>query len=88
MVKTLKTTLFSIIPDEATDVSKEKQLALCVVYFDYEHFEVVTFFDMVVLEKCDAQFLYTAIKKCFEDKGIPVRNVIGFASDTCNVMFG
>lgn len=89
LVETLKTTMFSIIPDETTDVSCEKQLALCVVYFDYEKLEVVTsFFDMVVVEKSDAESLYAAIKKCFEDKNIPLKNIVGFASDTCNVMFG
>lgn len=89
LVEILKTTMFSIIPDETTDISSEKQLALCVVYFDYEKMEPVTsFFDMAVVEKCDAQSLYDAIKKCFEDKDIPLNNIIGFASDTCNVMFG
>lgn len=67
LIDTLKTTLFSIIPDETTDVSSEKQLALCVVYFDYDSFEVVIpFFDMVVVEKCDAQSLYTASKSVFK----------------------
>lgn len=47
----LVSTQFSIIPDETTDVSSEKQLAICVVYFDCEIYEVVTSFsDIVVVE--------------------------------------
>lgn len=89
LVDRLKHTCFSIIPDETTDVGSEKQLAICVVFFDHEKYEVVTsFFDMVVVEKCDAENLYSAIKKCFEEKNIPLKNIIGFSSDTCNVMFG
>lgn len=42
---------------------------------------------MVVGEKSDAQSLCAAIRKCFEDKDIPLKNIVGFASDTCNVMF-
>lgn len=57
----LKDTKFSIIPDKTTDVSSEKQLAKCVVYIDCEEFEAVTsFFDMVMVEKCDAERLYGA----------------------------
>ncbi|XP_068250343.1 zinc finger protein 862-like [Palaemon carinicauda] len=89
LIDRLKVTKFSIIPDETTDVSGDKQLAICVVYFDYEKFESVTsFFDMVNVHKCDSVSLYEAIKKCFEDKSIPLINIIGFSSDTCNVMFG
>lgn len=85
----LKHTKFSIIPDETTDVGTEKQLAICVVYFDQDTFEVVTaFFDMVIVQKCDAETLYSAIKRCFQEKNIPLENIIGYSSDTCNVMFG
>ena len=32
--------------------------------------------------------LHKAIKQAVEGKGIPISNIIGFSSDTCNVMFG
>lgn len=89
LIDRLKVTKFSIIPDETTDVSSDKQLAVCVVYFDYEKNESVTsFYDMVVVEKCDLVSLYAAIKRCFQEKDIPLDNIIGFSSDTCSVMFG
>ena len=32
--------------------------------------------------------LYNAIKSSFEEKNIPIKNIIGFSLDTTNVMFG
>lgn len=59
LVDHLKHTHFSMIPDETTDVGTEKQLAICVVYFDQDTFEVVTaFLDMMTVQKCDEETLY------------------------------
>lgn len=89
LVDKLKVTKFSVIPDESTDVSSEKQLAICVMYYDYDSHEVVTsFFDIVKIKKCDAESLYAALKTSFEEKNIPLTNIIGYCSDTCNTMFG
>lgn len=89
LVNKLKETKFSIIPDETTDISTEKQLAICVSYFDYERCEVIySFYDMISVNKCDAQSLYSAIRVSFQEKKIPLDNIIGYSSDTCNVMFG
>ena len=46
------------------------------------------FYDMVSVDKCDAQSLCSAIKISFEENKISLDNIIGFFSDTCNVMFG
>ncbi|CAB4041371.1 Hypothetical predicted protein [Paramuricea clavata] len=71
---------FSIIPDETTDVSTEKQLGICVVYFDESDMKIVTrFFDMVSVVDSTANRLYQAIR---------MGNIIGYSSDTTNVMFG
>ena len=62
---------------------------MCVVYFDYNKFETITsFFDAAEVSQCDAKSLYSAIKSSFESRSIPMSNIIGFLSDTCNVMFG
>ena len=46
---------FTITPDETTDVSTEKQLGICVVYFNEKPVRPVTrFFDMVVVEQSTA----------------------------------
>ena len=63
LVDNLKQTKFSIIPDETTDVGSQKQLAIGVVYFDQDTFEVTGFPDMVIVQKCDAETLYSAIKQ-------------------------
>ena len=55
-------TKFSVIPDETTYVSCTKQLAMCVVYFNYNKFETITsFFDAAEVIQCDAKSLYSAI---------------------------
>ena len=44
--------------------------------------------DTVSVENGTAEGLYNAVKKLFQDKGIPVTNVIGFGSDNCATMMG
>ncbi len=80
---------FSIIPDETTDVSSEKQLAVCVMYVDETDLLPVTrFLDIVEVDNSGANGLYQAIRAIFQEKFIPLSNIIGYSSDTCNVMFG
>ena len=89
LVDKLKHTKFSVIPDETTDVNIDKQLAVCTMHYDEDKNDVATsFFDIVNVKKCDAESLYDALKKSFIDKNIPLDNIIGYSSDTCNVMFG
>ena len=44
LVQILRDTYFSVIPDETTDVSTDKQLGICVVYFDELTVQPVTRF--------------------------------------------
>ena len=67
----------------------EKQLGIRVVYFDKQTVQPVTrLFDMVKVEQATAASLYGTIKSLFEVKKIPITNIIGYSSDTTNVMFG
>ena len=43
---------------------------------------------MIWLSQCDAESLFQALLGLFERDGIPISNIIGFAADTTNVMFG
>ncbi len=71
LVEILRKSYFSIIPDETTDVSTEKQLGICVVYFDEKDVKIVTrFFDMVSVIDSTANGLYQAIKNAFNEKAI------------------
>lgn len=83
LVETLRATRFSIIQDGTIDVSSEKQLRICVMYVNEADFTPVTrFFDMVSVQDKGAEGIYKAIKNAFEEKKIPLGNIIGFSSDT------
>ena len=45
-------------------------------------------FDLISVENTNAEEIYSAIKNSFEEKKIPLTNVLCFSSDTCNGMFG
>ncbi|CAB4034933.1 zinc finger MYM-type 1-like [Paramuricea clavata] len=89
LIDILRRMRYSIIPDETTDVSSEKQLAVCVMYVDETDLLPVTrFLDIVEVDNSGANGLYQAIRAIFQEKFIPLSNIIGYSSDTCNVMFG
>ncbi len=89
LIDILRCKRFSIIPDETTDVSSEKQLAVCVMYVDETDLLPVTrFSDIVEVDNSGANGLYQVIRAIFQEKFIPLPNIIGYSSDTCNVMFG
>ena len=65
------------------------QLAILGTYFDEISFKLDTFLiDLVTLPDGTATTIYESVIKCLSEKSIPMENVIGFSSDTCNVMFG
>ena len=80
---------FSIIIDECTDVSVSQILAVVVRYLDYDKMCVVdALLDSIEVDEATAESLYSGLKKLFSENKIPISNVIGFASDNCNVMMG
>lgn len=97
--KLLKTTKFSVIIDEATDIASVKTLCICVRFFHPNIGKIVTlFWNLVQLFSGDepneanigatSERLFSAIQAEFSSKDIPLANIIGFASDGCNTMFG
>lgn len=95
----LKITKFSIIIDEATDIASVKTLCICVRFFHPKVGKIVTlFWNLIQLFSGDepiqanigatSERLFTAIQNKFSSKSIPFHNIIGFASDGCNTMFG
>ena len=88
LVEILRKKQFSIIPDETTDVSTAKQLAMCVMYVDDDVNPVNRFLDIVEATDTGAKGLYQSMKTSLEEKSIPLSNIIGYSSDTCYVMFG
>ena len=79
---------FSIIPDETTNVSTAKQLPMCVMYVDDDLNPVNRFLDIVEATDTGAKGLYQSMKTSLEEESIPLSNIIGYFSDTCNVMLG
>lgn len=95
LAEKLKTTKFSILTDESTDISATKTSCLLVRYYDAEEGKIVSkLWDLIqVLEPgkvttATADHLYNNIVTSFEERVIPMKNVVGFGSDGCSVMMG
>ncbi|XP_028402033.1 uncharacterized protein LOC114524975 [Dendronephthya gigantea] len=85
----LKSRKFSLIIDETTDCSRKNQLAILVIFFNPCTFKMdCNLIDIIQLDDGKAETIYSAIVECFEQKDIPMENIVGFCADTCNVMFG
>lgn len=89
LVEVLKSTKFSIIIDESTDISALKQLAVVVRFFCNSQRRVrAHFLKLIEVSSADADGITTAVLDVFEKAKIPLSNIVGFAADTTNVMFG
>ncbi len=87
--ETLKKTPFSIIIDETTDISSSKLLAIVVRFYSNQEKTVKSLFlKLIEVTDADATTLTTTLTGYFEKEGIPLENIVGYASDTTNVMFG
>lgn len=85
----LKQNYFSIIIDETTDVSVKKQIAFVVLFYDEASCRVShSFFDLKECQASNAKDIFLLLKETIIEKGIPFKNLVGFAADTPNVMFG
>jgi hypothetical protein len=85
----LRSRKFSLIIDKTTDRTCKNQLANLVTYLNPDKFRMENdLIDIVQLDDSKAETIYQAMLKCFNDKNIPMTNIIGFCADTCNVMFG
>ena len=82
-VSALRERKFSVIIDETTDMGTLKQLAVLVTYFDMEAFSS-KYYLLDMVEAADG--IYSAVKRVFSELHIPMNNIIGYSSDTTNVM--
>ena len=84
-----KESKFSLIIDECTDVSISQVLAVVVRFYDEKKCKVTdALLDVVEVNDGSAEGLYKAVKELLKCKGIPLQNIIGFASDNCSTMLG
>ncbi|XP_026465882.1 uncharacterized protein LOC113369316 [Ctenocephalides felis] len=80
---------FALLVDESTDKSAIKHLALItrIVNANYEVED--KFLTLIAITDGSAKALHTKIVEYFEEKEIPYKkNLLGFASDGANFMFG
>ena len=99
LAQQLRTTKFSVIIDESTDIGTIKTLAICVRFLDNGKNAIITRFWKLVqvfssnepnsaVQGATAERLYQSMIDTFKIADVPLDNIIGFASDGCNVMFG
>lgn len=97
LIDVLKKVKFSIISDESTDISTQKNCCVIVRFFDTrinkiisKFFELAKVFDdsETAQEGATGERLYTVITKAFADHNIPGKNIIGFGADNCSVNMG
>lgn len=82
-------TPYSLVVDETTDISTKKVMAVIIRYFREDNGKVIDrFLELVECFDGKASSIYEEIKKCLERNKIPLRCMIGFGSDNCNVMMG
>ncbi|XP_031334601.1 zinc finger BED domain-containing protein 5-like [Photinus pyralis] len=99
IISYLKCNKFSLIIDESTDISSVKTLCICVRFFHPKICKITTLFWKLLQifsgddpDKANlgatSQRLYEEIIGLLSKNSIPLKNMIGFASDGCNTMFG
>ena len=75
--------------DESTSIASRKELAIVVrFYCDKEMRMRSKFFKLVDVLVANAETLYNVTINKLENSSIPIENIIGYAADTANVMFG
>lgn len=90
----LKNQKFSIIVDESTDITVKHSMCIIVRYLDLETQQITEgLWDLVELyvnkdSVANAEHVSKAIINSFEKESIPFENIVGFCSDTCNLMMG
>ena len=89
VVNMCQTSPFTILCDGGNDQFGRKYFAIMVRVWDDSRRQAVTrFLAMPVCNVSTAEALFNAIESELESYDIPWKNLIGYASDTANVMVG
>ena len=65
------------------------QVAIIAVYFNEQTFKLeIILVNLQPLSNGAASTIYEALLDSLKERGIPTKNLIGFCTDMCNVMFG
>lgn len=87
----LKNTVFSVMVDESTDISKKKNMNVSVKYICPQEMKVrVDLLELIELDPsdCSADKIFASFEKSLDRKGIPITNIIGLGCDNAPVMVG
>lgn len=89
LVEDIGNSLYSIIVDESTDLATDKVLCIMIKYYSTKRKEIITtFYRIILLEKCDAESLFTVVKRQLLNDNLILNNLIGVGVDGANVMVG
>lgn len=83
LANTLKTTKFSILIDESTDIGLNKSFCILIRYLDKGGKGCTELLELLKLDSqdCSAEKLFICFKNLLNELDIPLKNVIGVASD-------
>lgn len=82
-------TVFSLIIDESTDITTEKLLAVAVKFYCINNDKLKTkFLCSVRLSGETAEDIFNSLCQSLIDLNLNIKDILGFAADTTNVMFG
>ena len=85
----LQSKLFSILVDESTDISAEKNLCILARYINDGDINVSLLSIIKVgAEGATSDSLYELLEMCLRDHGLSVDQIIGYCSDNASVMIG
>ncbi|XP_011405639.1 PREDICTED: uncharacterized protein LOC105313698 [Amphimedon queenslandica] len=89
LVHSLKKAPFPLIINETTNISTKIELALVTRQCNKKTGKVsCSLYELVEQTSGDAEAIFHSICSVLENDGIPFSNVVGFAADTTNVLFG
>ena len=97
LAEILRNNQFSVMIDESTDISKYSFYCVVTRIADNDQKKIIdTLWDIVPAakgpksenKKSDADFVFNSVMNTFKEAEIPSESIIGFCSDTCNLMMG
>lgn len=93
LIKELRVSCFSVLVDESTDISANKSVCSIVRFFSKKISKIrTTLYKLTELYSDNSEgqgtgaHLYETSISVFTNPEIPLTNIIGFASDGCNLM--
>ena len=89
MVEDIADKKFSLIIDETTDISSEKELAIIIRFYSEKNQKIMdTLLEMVPMCSATGETIFEAITGALQKCGLPLANCIGLGCDGASTMVG